>query len=267
VVPPVIISASRRTDIPAFFPAWFAASLDAGEAVHRQPYSGRTVRTPIGRSHVAAFVFWTRNPRPFLPILFRLEESGYPSIFQVTVTGLPRTLEPSVPPFSEAVAAFRELSGRIGPARVLWRFDPLLPGEDQRDLAARFDRVSGALRGHSVRCTLSLARPYRKSLRATRHLPGIWEPSTQAFRDAVLRIGDIGRSRGFDMRSCGDPLLPGWGLPPAACVDAAHMKSLYPGAAIPEAPGPTRPGCLCAASRDIGAYRTCRHGCLYCYAA
>jgi DNA repair photolyase len=211
-------------------------------------------------------VFWTRNPVPFLSALDRLEREGYRSIFQFTLTGFPRELEPSVPPFEEAVSAFRRLSERIGPSRVLWRFDPLLPGEPEEALAARFDRVSAALSGLTSRCTLSIAHPYRKSLRATRACREIWEPS-ERFRETVLLAAATGGARGFDVRSCCTPLLGEWGIRPAACVDGAYLRTLWPGADIPTIPSPSRAGCLCSASRDIGSYRTCRHGCVYCYAA
>jgi len=266
VTQPVIVSASRRTDVPAFHADWFSACLSRGTAEVRNPYSGRPAAVSLARERVAAFVFWTRDPRPFFPVLSRIEREGFRSVFHVTVTGLPPEIEPSVPPFAEAVSAFRRLSGAVGPRRVLWRFDPILPGESASALVARFDRVSAALSGLSSRCTVSLAHPYRKSVRATRHLPGIWEPS-DSLRAGVETIAAIGRARGFTMRSCCAPRLAGWGIPPGACVDGSYLQRLYLGAEIPASPSPVRQGCLCHASRDIGSYRTCRHGCLYCYAA
>ncbi len=266
MTPPTVISASRRTDVPAFHAPWFSECLSRGTASFRNPYSGRPASVSLTKDHVAAFVFWTRDPRPFLPVVARLERDGYPSLFHVTVTGLPRAIEPLVPPLAEAVAAFRTLSGMVGAERVLWRFDPILPGEDPESLVARFERVSGELSGKSARCTVSLGHPYRKSLRATRHLSGLWEPSP-GLRTAVERIAAIALDRGFSLRSCCTPLLADWGIPAGACVDGASLKNLFPGAEISEAPAPVRPGCRCSASRDIGSYRTCRHGCLYCYAA
>ncbi len=266
VTPPIIVSASRRTDVPAFHSDWFSACLSRGTAEYRNPYSGKPAAVSLDRECVAAFVFWTRDPRPFFPVLSRIEREGFRSVFHFTVTGLSREIEPNVPPFAETVAAFRRLSETIGQRRVLWRFDPLLPGEDAETLVARFDRVSEALAGLSTRCTVSLAHPYRKSLRATRHIPGIWEESP-SLRPAVEQIVALGKARGFDMFSCCAPSLAGWGIPPGACVDGGTLRSLYPGADIPASPSPVRPGCLCQASRDIGSYHTCRHGCLYCYAA
>jgi Domain of unknown function (DUF1848) len=266
VAPPVIVSASRRTDLPAFHAEWFSACLSRGTAEYRNPYSGRPATVSLSRDRVAAFVFWTRDPRPFLPVLSRIEREGYRSVFHFTVTGFPREIEPFVPPFAETVTAFRRLADSLGPRRVLWRFDPLLPGEDPDGLVARFERVSEALDGLSTRCTMSIAHPYRKSLRATRHLPGIWEASG-GLRSSVERIAALGRERGFEMLSCCTPLFAGWGIPPGACVDAGYLMDLFPDAGIPPPPSPVRPGCLCRSSRDIGTYRTCRHGCLYCYAA
>lgn len=263
---PAIVSASRRTDIPAFLPGWFSDCLERGLARFRNPFSGKPASVPLDRESVAAFVFWTRDPRPFLDVLSTLEREGYPSIFHFTLTGHAGELEPSVPPFREAVAAFRELSAAIGPRRVIWRFDPILPGEPPAEVVARFDRVSESLAGHSARCVVSVAHPYRKSRRATRRFPGIWEP-TPGLAAAVETIAALGRSRGFTMQSCCSPPLAAGGIPAGACVDADSLRALYPGARIPASPSPSRAGCLCAASRDIGTYRTCGHGCLYCYAA
>ncbi len=263
---PLVISASRRTDIPAFFAGWFGAALTAGSAEYEAPYTGKTVSVPLAREDVAAFVFWTRNPVPFLPVLSRLERAGYPSIFQYTVTGLPKALEPLVPPMDEAVRSFSDLSRRIGPERVLWRFDPILPGEDPREVVARFDALSAKLAGMTSRCTVSLAHPYRKSVRATRETPAIWEPS-ERMRDAAEEILRMGAQRGIRVVSCCSPRLAAWGVPAAACINGELLRRIFPGSGIPVGVAPGRTGCLCSAARDIGSYRTCRHGCRYCYAA
>src|SRR5512134_640719 len=260
-----IVSASRRTDIPAFHAAWFGAALAAGRAAFRAPYSGKPAVVSLAREDVAAFVFWTRNPVPFLPVLSRLEAAGYPSIFHFTLTGLPGELEPSVPAMAEGLRAFRALSRLLGPDRVLWRFDPILPGESHRALVARFEAISASLSGFTRRCTVSIAHPYRKSVRATRDTPGIWEPA-KGLRDGIDRIRRMGEERGFPVVSCCSPTLAEWGIPPAACVDGGLLRRLFPGAGWPDGARPTRPGCLCSPSRDIGEYRTCRHGCRYCYA-
>ena len=260
-----IVSASRRTDIPAFLAGWFESALAAGRATFRAPYTGKPASVSLAREDVAAFVFWTRNPVPFLPVLRRLEDAGYPSIFHFTVTGLPAELEPSVPDAEASLRAFRALSRLLGPDRVLWRFDPILPGECPRTLVARFDALSASLSGQTRRCTVSLAHPYRKSVRATRDAPGIWDPA-EGVREGVDRIRRMGEERGLSVVSCCSPGLAEWGIPPAACIDGGLLRRLFPGAGIPDGARPVRTGCLCSPSRDIGEYRTCRHGCRYCYA-
>jgi hypothetical protein len=260
-----IVSVSRRTDIPAFLPGWFSSALDAGRATYRAPYTGKHATVSLAREDVAAFVFWTRNPAPFFPVLSRLETAGYPSIFHFTLTGLPKRLEPSVPDTAESVRSFRALSRMLGPDRVLWRFDPILPGETPRRLLARFDALSASLSGLSRRCTVSIAHPYRKSVRATRDVPVIWE-RRDTLAEGIDRIRRMGENRGFSVVSCSSPELTGRGVPSAACVDGALLGRLFPGTGMPDGARPTRPGCLCSPSRDIGEYRTCRHGCRYCYA-
>lgn len=260
-----IVSASRRTDIPAFHAAWFESALAAGRAAFRAPYSGKPASVSLARQDVAALVFWTRNPAPFLPVLSRLEGAGYPSVFHFTLNGMGGPLEPNVPGVAESVRAFRALSRLLGPERVLWRFDPILPGDSPRALLARFDALSASLAGLSRRCTVSIAHPYRKSVRATRETPGIWE-AADGLREGIDRIRRMGEDRGFSVVSCCSPELAGWGVPPAACVDGGLLRRLFPGAGIPDGVRPSRAGCLCSPSRDIGEYRTCRHGCRYCYA-
>src|SRR3989337_1053802 len=153
MIPPVIISASRRTDVPAFHADWFSACLSSGIATFRNPYSGRPAAVSLERSRVAAFVFWTRDPRPFFPVLARLEREGFPSVFHVTVTGLSREIEPFVPPLAQAVSAFRRLSETIGPRRGLW--------EPSEGLRASVERIValGRARGFTMLscCTPLLA--------------------------------------------------------------------------------------------------------------
>jgi hypothetical protein len=263
---PQVISASRRTDIPAFFAEWFDAALTAGKAAYKAPYTGKPVSVSLAREEVAAFVFWTRNPVPLLPALSRLEQAGYPFVFHYTVTGLPTALEPHVPPAPEAVRAFSDLSRRVGPGRVLWRFDPILPGEEPGAVVARFESLSAKLEGFTRRCTVSLAHPYRKSVRATRETPEIWG-MPERLRDAVESILRLGARRGIRVVSCCSSRLAAWGVPAAPCIDGELLRRAFPGIAIPAGVAPSRPGCLCSAARDIGSYRSCRHGCRYCYAA
>ena len=124
---PRIVSVSRRTDIPAFYADWFMNRVRAGFACVRNPFNAKQVKTvSLAPSQVACLVFWTRDPRPLLPHLDELDGRGLRYYFHVTLTGLPRHWEPASPPSAGIVAALHALARRIGPARSLWRFDPLL---------------------------------------------------------------------------------------------------------------------------------------------
>ena len=122
----MILSASRRTDIPNYYSDWFFNRLQEGFLFVRNPYNPHQIsRIDLSPETVDCIVFWTKNPEP---ILGRLEElEGYPYYFQFTLTGYGKDIEPNVPHKKEKMlSVFRELSGRIGSRRVIWRYDPIL---------------------------------------------------------------------------------------------------------------------------------------------
>ena len=123
----MIISASRRTDIPAYYALWFLRRLEAGFVCVRNPVNFHQVsRIPLSPEVVDGIVFWTKNPTPMLDRLPLLKD--YPFYFQFTLTAYAQDLEPGVPNKNEVIIpAFQELSRRIGPERVIWRYDPILP--------------------------------------------------------------------------------------------------------------------------------------------
>ena len=249
-----VVSASYRTDIPAFYGDWFARRLAAGYALVRNPWSGRTYRVNLRPEAVAGYVFWTRNPAPFMPVLERLDR---PFAVQFTITGYGRRLEPSVPPPERAVDAAHALAQRYGPRCVVWRYDPILsPTQDHVEAVGR---LAESLRGASDECVVSFASFYRKTARNLTAAGFVWEEPEP---DRRLRLIEALADAVSPLRLtvCAQPELTVGAAQPARCIDPARL-GLGP---LPEKGN--RPGCACAASRDIGAYDTCPHGCLYCYA-
>ena len=122
----MIISASRRTDIPAFFAREFMESIHAGFRIVRNPYSGRETRLSLAPADVECIVFWSKNPEPLLPFLTELEERGYRFYFQFTFTPYGTDIERCLPPKRRILRTFRSLSERIGAEKVIWRYDPIL---------------------------------------------------------------------------------------------------------------------------------------------
>ncbi|WP_366555764.1 DUF1848 domain-containing protein [Aquibaculum sediminis] len=268
----MIVSASYRSDIPAFYGQWFLERLRAGEVSWRNPYSGAVYRLPLTREAVEGFVFWTRNPAPFLPVLEQLAEAGWPFVLQVTMTGYPRALEASVPAPERVLPALQEIRRRYGPHCLVWRYDPVFlsdltpPDFHRTQLAELADRFGGL----SDEVVLSFAQIYAKTRRnsdaAARRHGFDWSDPPVAEKQALLgELAHIAHDRGLRPTLCSQPDLLGAGLESARCIDAGRLSAVA-GRRIAARKKGNRPGCLCAESRDIGAYDTCPHGCVYCYA-
>ena len=161
----MIISASRRTDIPAFYAEWMVRRLKEGYCTVANPFNRNQVtRISLKPEDVDAIVFWTRNPRPLMPYLDELDSRGYRYYFQFTILGYPREIDPKSPAAETAVTTFRELTERLGPRRVIWRYDPIVftgitpPAFHQEN----FGRLAEALSGYTRRVVVSIVDMYRK---------------------------------------------------------------------------------------------------------
>ncbi len=268
----MIVSVSYRTDIPAFYGAWFLERLRRGSCRVVNPYGGRDYEVALTAEAADGFVFWTRNVKPFLAALEETAARGFPFVVQYTITGYPREIEPSVMPAEQAVALARALSVRYGRRAVVWRYDPVfltsLTSPDWHLL--RFAELAAALAGATDEVVLSFAQIYAKtranSDKAARRHGFTWsDPEPQAKAALLGELAAIALDRRIRPTLCSQPELPGHGLEPAACIDSARLSDVADRPIAAKVKG-NRPGCLCAESRDIGAYDTCPHGCIYCYA-
>lgn len=272
----MIVSASYRTDIPAFYGRWFLNRFRAGYARVVNPYGGR-VGTVALRSGVDGFVFWTRNAAPFVDALREVRRAGFPFVVQYTVTGYPRALETSVVEAARSVAVMRALADEFGPRAVVWRYDPvvfttLTPARFHAD---NFSALADALAGAVDEVSLSFATIYRKTERnlaaASRaHHFGWSDPPDADKRALAMTLAAVAAERGIRPTLCSQPHLLVPGLQPSACVDVRRVEDVAAQwgrkCAIAAKVKGTRPGCQCHESRDIGEYDTCPHGCAYCYA-
>ena len=281
-----IISASRRTDIPAFYSWWFMNRVREGRVRYANPFSGQEYEVSLRPEDVHSIVFWSKNPQPLEPHLPQLEAMGYEFIFHFTITGLPRPFEGLVIPWEEAVLSFRRLSDRYGPKRMLWRFDPIIlsdiTGPDY--FKKSFDNLARRLEGATERCYFSFVCLYpkvRRNLQRVSESRGRFEtcpyydPSYPEKLSLVKEMVEIAGSYGITLYTCCDEALVlnqnGSGLAvggvrTAQCVDGELLYKLFPNKPRQTKIVPTRKGCNCVQSRDIGAYDTCPHGCVYCYA-
>jgi hypothetical protein len=271
----VIVSASYRTDIPAFYGSWFLRRLEAGFCRVANPYGGGDYEVSLAPHAVDGFVLWTRNLRPLLPHLDAVRQVA-PFIVQFTVTGYPRPLERSVIAADEAVAQLREVRRRYGARAGVWRYDPIVFTADTDAAAhlAGFAALARALAAVVDEVVLSVVHPYRKTRRnldraALRHGFAWRDPPAEEKRELLLGLAAIAREQGMAATLCSQPelLAPGIAgtLGEARCIDDRRLADVAQRPIAAREAG-NRPGCRCALSRDIGAYDTCPHGCVYCYA-
>jgi DNA repair photolyase len=267
----MIVSASYRTDIPAFHAGWFLARLEAGFAEVKNPYGGAPYRVSLQPPDATGFVLWTRNIKPLVPDLGAIAARA-PFMVQFTITGYPRALEPHVIDAEAAVAQVKALRDRWGPRAAVWRYDPVLissltPPDVHR---AGFTRLAAALQCQTDEVVISFADLYRKSARnladAGRRHNFTWrDPEPEEKRALVAELAAIADEHKMRLTLCTEPDLASADAQPARCIDAQRLSDIAGRPVLAREKG-NRPGCLCAESRDIGAYDTCAQGCVYCYA-
>ncbi|MFP5222162.1 MAG: DUF1848 domain-containing protein [Acidobacteriota bacterium] len=267
----MIISASRRADIPAHYAQWFVNRAAAGWCAVPNPFNARQVsRISLEPKDVDAVVFWTRDPRPIIAHLPWLDGLGLRSVFQFTLVEYPPALHPGMPALAERLDAFRRLADSIGPERVLWRYDPIVlsAGFDPDYHRNNVEALSKAMEGYTRRMTVSLVEPYRKIRKRLEQADvDLLAPLGSELAGMFTDMAAMARSRGMEPKSCADEAgLSLLGYSPGACVDGELLSRLF-GVTLEENKDPhQRPACLCAPSKDIGMYDACPAGCAYCYA-
>lgn len=268
----MIVSASYRTDIPAFYAAWFENRFRAGFARVVNPYGGPDSVVPL-RVGVDGFVFWTRNAGPFLPALALVRRAEIPFVVSHTIVGYPRALDRAVIDPARAVDILRGLGQVYGPRVPVWRYDPIVlssltPESFHEDT---FARLAEQLAGVVDECVISFATIYQKTARnmaaAARAYKFSWRDPAIAEKQALAaRLARLAAMVGIRLSVCSQDV----GQPLAACIDARRLEDVAAGWGLSRRIAAkvkgNRPDCRCHESRDIGAYDTCPHGCAYCYA-
>lgn len=272
----MIVSASRRTDIPAFFAPWLMARIRSGSCEVVNPYRpGQRSIVSLRPEEVDCLVFWTRAPEGLLGHLPELRERGHRWYFQFTLLDYPAAFEPHSPGLEHRLELFRATASATPPGGVVWRYDPIiLSSATPPDFHLEaFSRLAGRLRGLTDRVVVSLLDVYRKAARGLAELGregiDVASPEEHAARAPELlgSLASIARGHGMEIQSCAEVQdFSASGVRPGKCVDDELIRRLYR-VTVSSAKDPGQRGsCRCVASRDIGAYDTCLHGCRYCYA-
>ncbi len=274
----MIISASYKTDIPTFYSEWFMNRLRAGYCKMVNPYSQQIYTVSLTLESVEGFVFWTKNIGPFLKHLVEVKRMEYPFIIQHTITGYPRELEYRVIDYSHTIDHMRRLADLYGPHVAVWRYDPIvissLTPSDWH--LHNFEKLARSLKGTTNEVVVSFAQIYKKTRRnmdwAAREYGFSWSDheanSAGSVRKLMGELAEISRSYGMLFKICSQKAFHTPGLTAEArCVDAERLAKVSGKTIVDkvELRG-NRKECGCFASKDIGEYDTCPHGCAYCYA-
>lgn len=264
----MIISASRRTDIPTYYSEWFYNRIKEGYVYVRNPMNTHQIsKIMLSPDVVDGIVFWTKNP---LPMMERLDElSDYTYYFQFTLNAYGKDMEPNVPSKNHLIIpAFQELSRRIGKDKVIWRYDPILLNEKytQQYHLKYFEVLTDKLSRYTEKCTVSFLDFYKNTQRNTASL-NIIKPSLYQKEELMQQFAKIAKKAGIYMDTCAEDIdLSKFGIKHAHCIDKQRFERLGDYPLNIEKDKNQRPACGCAESIDIGAYHTCQNGCLYCYA-
>lgn len=264
----MILSASRRTDIPNYYSEWFLNRIKEGYLYVRNPFHARQIsKITISPEVVDCIVFWTKNPEPMFA---RLGELGaYPYYFQFTLTGFGRDIESHIPHKKKVmIPVFRTLSDKIGRERVIWRYDPILFTDQynpQYHLRA-FEQIAKELYGYTSRCVISFADTYAKNKKSMEAL-GAFSLTEQDLTAFAGEIAQIAAGYNIKTASCAEAAdLSSCGIEHGCCIDKEFIENITGCRIRAGKDRNQRSECGCIVSIDVGAYNTCRNGCRYCYA-
>lgn len=303
---PEIVSASRSTDIPAFYADWFFHRLKVGYSAWTNPFNG--VKSYVSYQNTRFIVFWSKNPQPLLNHLDDLKERNIGCYIQYTLNDYERDrLEQGVPPIGQRIDTFKRLVDKLGIGHVIWRFDPLILTDDigMDTLLSKIESIGDQLQGYTEKLVFSYAdilgyRKVRANLEKIRIPYHEWtEPQMLEFAG---RLAELNKKWGYTLATCGEKVdLQQFGIERNHCIDydlivrlahdderlmdfiGAMIKKrgydlfgepeplpasaiLLPGDRYAMKDSGQRDACGCLRSKDIGEYNTCPHRCEYCYA-
>lgn len=260
----MIISASRRTDIPSYYGTWFVNRLREGYVLIQNPYNAlRLSRLPLSPDTTDCIVFWTKNPAPMLTQLSAVSDLGYRYYFQYTLTPYGRSWESNLPPIEERIDTFCRLSETIGRERVVWRYDPIILDADfsVEYHTEQFSILCESLSPYTKECVISFVDVYAHNRR-------ILQPISSEQMQAIAEsFSVIAKSCDLKLSTCSEKIdLQKYGIAHASCIDPKRIEKIIGCPIQAKKDAGQRLECGCIESVDIGTYGTCQNGCRYCYA-
>jgi DNA repair photolyase len=263
----LILSASRRTDIPAFYSDWFYNRIKAGFVCVRNPMNAKQIsKIPVNKEVTDCIVFWTKNPEKMLPRLHELNEFNF--YFQFTLTPYNQTIEPFISDKTKIINTFKKLSNKIGSQRIIWRYDPILLSQntDIEYHIKEFEHLAAQLKGYTQTCTISFIDMYPKIADNMMRV-NARKLSNYEIEQLAGSLAEIARSNHIQIKTCAEQAhLEQFGITHGKCIDNELIESIVGAKIKIEKDKNQRTLCQCVQSIDIGEYSTCPHACIYCYA-
>lgn len=264
----MILSVSRRTDIPNYYFDWFCNRIQEGFLHVRNPMNERQVSyIDLSPEVVDCIVFWTKNPAAMLGQLPVLRH--YPYYVQFTLTGYGRDVEPGLPNKPVVLMeTFRTLSRRIGESRVIWRYDPILfnPVYTPAYHLKAFAKIAEGLEGYTKRVVISFVDPYARIQKNMNSLKVRDLPEKELLLFAK-QLADLAGKHHMEVESCAELFdLEAAGIRRGSCIDARLIEEITGCRILAGKDKYQRKECGCVESIEVGTYNTCRSGCRYCYA-
>jgi len=273
----MIISASRRTDIPAFYSQWFINRIKAGYCAVPNPFNYKAIsRISLSPEDVEIIVFWTRNPKPLFKSLNLLNQAGFKYYFNYTLMDNPKLFDPTLTNLSHKLDAFKKLSDKIGPGKVVWRYDPIILSNiiPTKMHIKAYEKIAQSLRGYTYHSIISFVDLYKKVKNRFRsefkediRIDNVHEKPIDTYTLLLSQLSQIAHDNTIEIYTCSEPFdLKPYGVKPGKCIDGNYIKKFF-GIEVDDRKDPhQRKFCGCAKSKDIGIYDTCLFGCRYCYA-
>lgn len=264
----MIISASRRTDIPAYYSEWFFNRITQRNVLVRNPINAHQIsHINLSPDVVDFIVFFSKNPKPMISNLHKLNDYHY--YFQFTLNSYGKDIETDVPQKNgELIETFKRLSDKIGPDKVIWRYDPVfLNSKYTIDYHEEyFDRLANQLKDYTEKCTFSFIDCYTK-IKKNREALGISELQFSEKIQIAAVLSNIAKRYQLKLDTCAEDIdLSEFSITQTKCVDDVLISQILGCPVKVEKDKNQRTDCRCVASIDIGVYNTCKHGCKYCYA-
>lgn len=289
--PAKILSASRRTDIPAFYLDWFMEHIRLGFFDIKNPYTRKTRHLSLSETRIDTIVFWSKNYGSLLDQRAgeKLQEKGYHLFFHFTINSESPVLEPGIPPLEKRLEQLEALAERFGPQSISWRFDPVCfyrQGKDrniQNNLDDFMKILEKACETGLSKCITSFFDPYRKITRRIKQINQTQKkniemilPDMDKKKQVLYHMAGQLAKKQMTLGLCCEKELyqtldPAEKIEQSACIDGRMLRKIYGGDIdISRDYGQrAKQGCLCSKSIDVGSYddHPCFHNCLFCYAA